>query len=266
MKQLYIPLALKGDLEVLLFEAVSKPAQESGEYRITYSVCVKKFDDQNPSYSTSKHEVYSDYMKTYRNKVGRKGVKAEKQNDTTMLDNLEAHLSSACLMYGVSQPLLTEATESFTRALFDVYKEKCLGLDIETQEIIRGFQESLEFTQDHLGGLEEVGDEAPVIPVYPFQSQLKIAKIVSTFCNQLQIDGRMDELLSHGIPLDRIGNCLYYGVRGHGTGFFDEDGVKDSKELLDYLDGVMQRFNVEPHMQGSDILLDVTIDKQIVKG
>lgn len=48
--------------------------------------------------------------------------------------------------------------------------------------------------------------------------------------------------LTNSLSLDRIGNCIYYDVQGHGIGFSDEDLNQD---LVDLLESITYDYSLE---------------------
>lgn len=48
--------------------------------------------------------------------------------------------------------------------------------------------------------------------------------------------------LTNSLSLDRIGNCIYYDVQGHGVGFSDEDLNQD---LVDLLESITYDYSLE---------------------
>lgn len=262
MTSLYIPLSILDQNRVRVFCAeVTAPKGEKG-YFIMYSVCVKEYDPENPHIVWNKHRVYEDYAKRYRHDAARRCKKAEMEAVKFMKDNLHAHVAAACQHYGVKFPIVDDATSSFTRQVFDAYKDQMLGLDSETQQIITGFEAALEFCRDFD---PEDNVELPNGFNYPFATTYKLAQLVKHFCTRLQNDGKWDELLSSNIDLDRIGNCLYYGIVGHGTGFFDEDVLKNDKPFLEYLDSVMKEMYLDVFLDDGLIVVDASINKEMIK-
>lgn len=262
MTSLYIPLSIVDQNKVRVFCAeVTAPKGEKG-YFITYSVCVKEYDPESPNVVWNKFVVHQDYCKRYRHEAARRCNKAEIEAVKVMKTNLHAHVSAACQHYGVKYPIVEDATSSFTRQVFEAYKDQMLGLDSETQQIIQGFESALEFCKDF--DPEDSLDLSNGF-TYPFATTYKIAQLIKHFCTRLQNDGKWDALLAHHITLDRIGNCLYYGIQGHGTGFFDETSLKNDKEFLGYLDSVIQELYLDVFIQDGLIVVDATINKEMVK-
>jgi len=48
--------------------------------------------------------------------------------------------------------------------------------------------------------------------------------------------------LTNSLSLDRIGNCIYYDVQGHGVGFSDEDL---NQSLVDLLESITYDYSLE---------------------
>lgn len=48
--------------------------------------------------------------------------------------------------------------------------------------------------------------------------------------------------LTNSLSLDRIGNCIYYDVQGHGIGFSDEDL---NQSLVDLLESITYDYSLE---------------------
>ena len=48
--------------------------------------------------------------------------------------------------------------------------------------------------------------------------------------------------LTNSLSLDRIGNCIYYDVQGHGVGFSEEN---ISQDLIDLLESITYDYTLE---------------------
>lgn len=261
MTSLYIPLGMVDQNKVRVFEAsVTAPKGDKG-YIINYIVSTKEFDPENKSVVWNTHTRFEDYAQRFRSEATRRCLKNEKIAVEVMKNNLPYHVGAACKMYGVRFPNLDDATESFSRPVFEAYRDQVLGLDIENQQIIKGFEAALEFCKD----FNPEDDQSLEVFTYPFATTYKIAQLVNHFCTRLQKDEKWDDLLEHHINLDRIGMCIYYGIKGHGTGFFDEPSLKDDKELLTYLDTVLKEMYLDVFIHEAKIVMDATINKVAVK-
>ncbi|MEG1728122.1 MAG: hypothetical protein RR280_01080 [Bacteroidaceae bacterium] len=261
MTSLYIPLGMVDQNKVRVFEAsVSAPKGEKG-YFISYMVVTKEFDPENKSVVWNKHTRFEDYAQRFRSDAPRRCLKAEKTAIEVMENNLPYHVAAACKMYGVRFPSLKDATESFSRPVFEAYRDQVLGLDLENQQIIQGFEAALEFCKD----FNTEDDQSLEVFTYPFATTYKIAQLVKHFCTRLHRDEKWDALLNHRVNLDRIGMCIYYGVKGHGTGFFDEPSLTDDKELLEYLDTVLKEMYLDVFVNNGLLVMDALINKVAVK-
>lgn len=72
------------------------------------------------------------------------------------------------------------------------------------------------------------------------QSSQNIKDLIQAILKRIP-DNKLLEL-TDALSLDRIGNCIYYDVQGHGVGFSDEDLNQD---LIDLLESITYDYSLE---------------------
>lgn len=248
-----VPLKAISENQVLLFTARSYPAMGmAGTYNISYSVATREFSGEG--YSCDKHEVYKDYNKLFRQKYSRKSAKNEAEVDKLLETFFADHLKAACEQYGVIG-LSYKNCSRFTRFSekdMAEYWAKLNESNLELDQVTLGIMEAMYFCKDYT--VEEEDDEYEAAP----DTEPKCKIVARVFCNRLQELGTLNRLIDSGYEWRQLGQDIYYGVVGHGTGFSDREQIKGDKELIDDLYWAAKHFHFEVE-KGDDNLVHLRV-------
>ncbi|MEG2706896.1 MAG: hypothetical protein RR959_06105 [Erysipelotrichaceae bacterium] len=118
-------------------------------------------------------------------------------------------------------------------------------MDTRLEQIEKGFIEAMYFMDGanaefkdgegfYLDGLFDQGLELSN------QSILNIKDLIQSILKCIP-DNKLLEL-TDSLSSERIGNCVYYGIKGHDAGFFDENLNQD---LIDLLEAAMDDYSLE---------------------
>lgn len=102
---------------------------------------------------------------------------------------------------------------------------------LSMQQIFNGFIEAMYFAD---GADPDMKDDEGFYMDGQFNEQYSLSNQARININSLleTIVGKLPSEVFEGLTLDRIGNCIYYEVQGHGTGFQDEDLAEETIEQL----------------------------------